>query len=56
LGKNRKEIKDQMMANDVNIKLIDVPEGWSTEAADFINKVKFNLITNKLKKVIKKKE
>jgi len=28
-----------MIAKDVNIKNNDVPEGWSIEAADFINKV-----------------
>jgi len=43
LGKNRKEIKDQMMTKDINIKISDVPEGWSIEAADFVNKVKILL-------------
>ena len=28
-----------MRVVDVNIKISDVPEGWSIEAADFINKV-----------------
>ena len=28
-----------MLAKDVNIKINDVPEGWSIEAADFLNKV-----------------
>lgn len=28
-----------MLAKDVNVKINDVPEGWSIEAADFLNKV-----------------
>ena len=40
-GKTRKEIKDKIMAKQVQIKRNEIPEGWSTEAADFINRVKF---------------
>ena len=36
-----KEIKDKIMAKQVQIKRNEIPEGWSTEAADFINRVKF---------------
>jgi serine/threonine protein kinase len=39
LGKNRKEIKDLILAKQVQIKQGDIPDGWSIEAADFINKV-----------------
>lgn len=39
LGKSRKEIKDLIIAKQVQIKKQDVPDGWSLEAADFINKV-----------------
>jgi len=39
LGKSRKEIKDLILAKQVQIKPGDIPEGWSIEAADFINKV-----------------
>ena len=39
LGKSRKEIKDLILAKQVQIKPNDIPEGWSVEAADFINKV-----------------
>jgi hypothetical protein len=28
-----------MLAKDINVKINDVPEGWSIEAADFTNKV-----------------
>jgi hypothetical protein len=38
-GKSRKEIKDKIMAKQVQIKRNEIPEGWSTEAADFINRV-----------------
>jgi serine/threonine protein kinase len=39
LGKSRKEIKDLILSKQVQIKKSDIPEGWSLEAADFINKV-----------------
>lgn len=38
-GRGRKEIKEQMMAKQAIIKIEDVPEGWSEEAVDFINKL-----------------
>lgn len=34
-----------MLSKDVNLKISDIPEGWSIEAIDFINKV-----INKLEK------
>lgn len=37
LGRNRKEIRDQILAKQVQIKRHEVPQGWSLEAADFIN-------------------
>lgn len=37
-GKSRKDIRDQIFAKQVQIKKHEVPEGWSIEAADFINK------------------
>lgn len=39
VGKSRKEIKDQILAKEVNIKVSDVPAGWSIEAADLINRL-----------------
>ena len=38
LGKNRKEIRDAIIADQIHIKKCDIPEGWSVESADFINK------------------
>lgn len=38
VGKSRREIREQILARQVMIKRYDVPEGWSIEAADFINK------------------
>lgn len=31
-----------MFTKEINIKVTDVPQGWSIEAADFVNKVKSN--------------
>ena len=39
LGKTRKEIRDAILAKQVQLKKEDIPEGWSLEAADFINKL-----------------
>jgi serine/threonine protein kinase len=38
-GRNRKEIRDQILAKQIQIKRNEIPEGWSLEAADFINKL-----------------
>jgi len=37
LGKSRKEIKEQIMAKQVQVKPQDIPDDWSPDAADFIN-------------------
>jgi serine/threonine protein kinase len=37
-GKTRKDIRDSIIKNQILLKKSDVPEGWSLEAADFINK------------------
>lgn len=41
IGKNRKEIRDQILAKQAGIRMEDLPKRWSIEAADFINKVCF---------------
>ena len=38
-GKNRKEIRDRIFDKQVCIIKAEIPEGWSIEAADFINKL-----------------
>ena len=43
-GRNRKEIRDQILSKQVQIKQDEIPPGWSYEAADFINKVPFEFI------------
>lgn len=48
LGKSRKEIRDHILSKQIQIKRQDIPEGWSVEAADFINKVRLQLSTVKL--------
>jgi len=39
LGRSRKEIRDQILAKQVQIKIDEIPKGWSIEAADFINRL-----------------
>ncbi|KAM3146825.1 hypothetical protein pb186bvf_000979 [Paramecium bursaria] len=39
LGKTRREIRDQILAKQIQIKTNQIPEGWTEEAADFINKM-----------------
>ena len=39
LGRSRKEIRDAILAKQEQIKRNDIPDGWSLEAADFVNKV-----------------
>ena len=38
-GKGLEDTKKLIMANQVQIKKFSIPEGWSTESADFINKL-----------------
>jgi serine/threonine protein kinase len=44
LGRSRREIRDQILLKQVQIKSSKVPRGWSYEACDFINKVAIYLI------------
>ncbi|CAK59082.1 unnamed protein product (macronuclear) [Paramecium tetraurelia] len=39
VGRSRQEIRDQIMAKQVQIRKSDIPENWSIEAADFINRL-----------------
>ena len=39
VGKNRKEIKEKIMSQQVQVKKNMVPQGWSVESADFINRL-----------------
>ena len=43
-GKTRKDIRDAIFAKQAQIKKHEIPDGWSIEAADFVNKV--NMIIN----------
>jgi len=42
VGKSRKEIKEKVLAKQVQIKTSEIPDGWSIEAADFANRVTFS--------------
>ena len=39
VGKSRREIREQILAKQIQIKRVEIPPGWSIESADFINKV-----------------
>ncbi|CAD8050516.1 unnamed protein product [Paramecium sonneborni] len=39
LGRSRQEIRDQIIAKQVQIKKTEIPDDWSLDAADFINKL-----------------
>ena len=47
-GKNRKEIKEQMISVQACIKKDDLRQGWSPESADFINKLLIRKADNRL--------
>ena len=38
-GRSRKEIRDEVLAKQVQLRRSEIPPGWSLEAADFINKL-----------------
>ena len=44
LGRSRKEIKEQIMSKQVQIKKQEIPPNWTIESADFINRVSLNFI------------
>ena len=48
IGKNRKEIKEKMTKEQVQIKKEEIPKGWSPEIADFINKLLIKNPENRL--------
>jgi serine/threonine protein kinase len=37
-GRSRKEIREHILAKQVQLKKSEIPPGWSLEAADFVNK------------------
>ena len=39
VGKTRKDIRDAMLARQVQLKTADMPQGWSLDALDFTNKL-----------------
>ena len=48
VGRNRREIKEQMIATQAKIKIEDLIPGWSTESADFINQLLIRRPENRL--------
>jgi serine/threonine protein kinase len=45
VGKNRKEIRDQILSKQAAVKAEELPSRWSFEAIDFINKVNIILLS-----------
>lgn len=39
IGKSRKEIRDSILARQVQVRTTEIPEGWSNEAVDLTNKL-----------------
>lgn len=39
LGRSRKDIREEILARQVQIKMNEIPSGWSIEAADFTNRL-----------------
>ena len=48
IGKTRKEIKEQIMGKQAKISKLEIPDGWSLEAADFVNKLLTRKEVNRL--------
>ena len=38
-GRSRKEIRDQMLSKQAQVKIEELPKGWSVSAANFVNKL-----------------
>ena len=47
-GKNRKEIKEEMLMRQIAIKEEEIPEDWTKESVDFINKLLVRKRENRL--------
>ena len=47
-GGSRREIRDRILTEQVQLKRYEVPKGWTIEAADFINKCLQRRPTNRL--------
>jgi serine/threonine protein kinase len=47
-GQNRQEIRDAILSKQHTIKRKDLPDDWSPESADFINKLIQRQPTNRL--------
>ena len=48
IGKSRKEIKERIMGKQAKISKLEIPDGWSFEAADFANKLLARKEVNRL--------
>ena len=56
IAKNKKELKTLMNDTEIQITKNDIPNGWSLEAADFINRVSTYIYYTKIQLLIKNPE
>ena len=47
-GKTRKDIRDQVMAKQAQLQESDLPEGWSIDSMDFVNRLLLRKTTHRL--------
>jgi protein kinase A len=48
LGKTRKDIRDSIFSKQVKIRRDQIPDGWTVESADFVNKLLQRKPSNRL--------
>lgn len=49
-GRDRKDIRDQILSKQVQIRMHEIPQGWSIECADFINQLLIRKASSRLGK------
>ena len=49
-GRDRKDIRDQILSKQVQIRMHEIPEGWSIQAADFVNQLLIRKANSRLGK------
>ena len=50
IGRDRKEIRDQILSKQAQIRLNEIPKDWSLESADFVNQLLIRKAANRLGK------
>lgn len=47
-GKDRSEVRERILETQIQVKKNEIPEGWSLECADFINRLIQRVPSNRL--------